>query len=133
MKKVLIYLSLTIIASIFIIACTIDDDDNPVTCEVMFQDLQDLSIAIEDYAAASICKDEFECRYIAYGSKPCGGPWSYLIYSTSIDTLELQTLVADYNESENNYNITCGAVSDCSVPQPPTGFTCEDNLCIPAF
>jgi len=44
-------------------------------------------------------------------------PWAYIIYSTSIDTLELQTLVVDYNESENNYNITCGVVSDCSVPQ----------------
>lgn len=133
MKKVYFYLSFIIIASVFIIACTIEDDDNPPTCEVIIQDLQDLKIAIEDYASSSICSDEFECRYIAFGSKPCGGPWSYLIYSTSIDTLELQTLVTDYNEREANYNTTCGAASDCSVPQPPTAFTCDDNQCIPVF
>ena len=32
-----------------------------------------LSIAIEDYEASSICNDEFECRYITFGSKPCDG------------------------------------------------------------
>ena len=133
MKKVFFYLSLTIIASVLIVACTIEDDDNPATCEFVFQDLQDLKIVIEDYASSSICSDEFECRYIAFGSKACGGPWSYLIYTTSIDTLELQTLVTDYNERENDYNLNCGATSDCSVPIAPAGFTCEDNLCIPTF
>jgi hypothetical protein len=133
MKKALVYLSITFITSLFIVACTIDDDDNIVTCEPMFQDLQDLRIAIEDYASSSVCNDEFECRYIAFGSKPCGGPWSYLVYTTSIDTLELQSLVTDYNQRENSYNNNCGEVSDCLAPTPPTGFTCEDNKCIPVF
>lgn len=131
MKKVFLYIALIIIVTSFIIACTLEDE--PITCEEMIQDLADFKITIEDYAANSICGDEFECRYIPFGSKPCGGPWSYLIYSTSIDTLELQTLVADYNERENNYNITCGSASDCSVSSPPSDFTCEDNQCIPVF
>jgi hypothetical protein len=133
MKKVIISIALIIIAGVFIVACTIEDDDDILTCDPILQDLQYLKIAIEDFAASSICSDAFECRYIAFGSKPCGGPWSYLIYSTSIDTLELQTLVTDYNETENNYNLICGATSDCSVPNPPSSFTCEDNQCIPIY
>ena len=132
MKKTIIFTTLIILTCSIIVACTMPDDD-PVTCEYLFQDLEHFKITIEEYASASICSDEFECRYIAFGSKACGGPWSYLIYTTSIDTLELQNLVADYNERENNYNITCGAISDCSVPSPPAGFTCEDNQCIPVF
>jgi hypothetical protein len=26
------------------------------------------------------CAGDGDCRYIAFGSKPCGGPWEYLIY-----------------------------------------------------
>ena len=133
MKKVIIF-GLSILVIIFsAISCSIEDDDNPATCEQMFQSLQNLRIDIEGYATTSICSNEFECRYIAFGAKPCGGPWEYLIYTTSIDTLELETLVADFNEREANYNQSCGAVSDCSVPTPPTGFTCENNQCIPIF
>ncbi|MCK4655569.1 MAG: hypothetical protein KAT85_01020, partial [candidate division Zixibacteria bacterium] len=45
------------------------------------------------------CTDSTDCRRIAFGDKPCGGPWKYLIYSAStIDTMELQRMVASYNE-----------------------------------
>ena len=133
MKKVII-LGVTLFVVIFaVISCSIDDDDNPATCEELYQNLDSFRIDIEQYAASSICSNEFECRYIAFGEKPCGGPWKYLIYTTSIDTVQLESAVADYNEREANYNQSCGAVSDCSVPTPPTGFTCENNQCIPIF
>ena len=80
-----------------------------------------------------MCGDEFECRYIAFGAKPCGGPWEYLIYTTSIDTEELELLVTEFNAQEANYNETCGAISDCAVALEPTGFTCEDNQCVAVF
>jgi len=40
----------------------------------MLQDLQDLGITIENQASSSVCSDVFECRYIPFGSKACGGP-----------------------------------------------------------
>lgn len=110
-----------------------DEDDSPVSCAQTLQYLQDYKATIESIAAASVCDGDFECRYIAFGSKPCGGPWEFLVYSTSIDTLELMNLVSDYNILENNYNLDCGAISDCSTPQPPIGFECENNRCIPVF
>ena len=45
----------------------------------------ELKNEIEKMAATSICNEGVVCKYVAFGSKPCGGPWSYLVYNTSID------------------------------------------------
>lgn len=121
--------------SIFMLltAMQCDDDDIYYNCEDNLLNLAELKSNIEMMADETICDDAFQCRYIAFGSKPCGGPWEYLIYSTSIDTLTLTSLVMEYNQLEANYNLNCGAVSDCSTPIPPIGFECQDNQCIPIF
>lgn len=132
MKKSIVLLGLM---SLFMLttAMQCDEDDSPVNCGQTVQVLAEYKASIQSLAAESVCNDDFECRFIAFGSKPCGGPWEFLIYSTSIDTFQLMTFVADYNQLEANYNLLCNAVSDCSTPQPPTGFGCENNLCIPTF
>ncbi|MUU78971.1 hypothetical protein [Winogradskyella endarachnes] len=132
MKRITYNITFLVVLSLFFISCTLPDDD-PVTCEEIFEELQQQKIAIEDYAATSICGEDYECQFIGFGSKPCGGPWEYLIYTTSIDTEQLIIMVNDYNELENNYNELCGGASDCSIPSQPIGFTCEDNQCIPIF
>lgn len=132
MKKLNLTFTLLLLF-VFTTATQCYEDDNPLTCEQTLQSLQDYKTTIEALAATSICTDEFECRNVAFGSKPCGGPWEYLIYSTSIDTLELVALVSDYNGQEERYNLNCGAVSDCSVVQPPTDFECENGRCIPTY
>lgn len=110
-----------------------DDDLSTYDCEGNTAYLAELKSSIESMASASICSEEFECRYVAFGSKPCGGPWEYLIYTTSIDTLALTSLVMEYNQFEAHYNINCNPISDCSTPIPPIGFECENNQCIPIF
>lgn len=132
MKKTI---SILCFMSLFMLitATQCDDDDYIYDCESSSLYLTELKSTIESMAEASICSEEFECRYIAFGSKPCGGPWEYLIYTTSIDTLALSSLVMEYNQLEANYNLNCEAVSDCSVPTPPTGFDCENNQCIPIY
>ncbi|KAA5827334.1 hypothetical protein FPF71_00370 [Algibacter amylolyticus] len=95
--------------------------------------LKDLKSEIEDLANTSTCGDGFECTYIAFGSKPCGGPWSYLIYSTSIDTETLEELVENYNRKESLYNELWGIVSDCAVAIPPTTVSCENNACVAVY
>lgn len=88
---------------------------------------------IEDLAATSVCNENTECKFIAFGSKPCGGPWSYLIYSTSIDVEKLENMVATYNTNEADFNEKWGVVSDCSAALPPTSINCENNSCIPVY
>lgn len=125
-------LLLVLIPSLFLFTATqCDDDDFGFSCENQLESLSELSIVIEGLASTSECGDAFECRFIAYGAKPCGGPWQYLTYSTSIDTLRLQDLVEEYNAIEEDYNLNCDVVSDCAIVLPPSGFECESNQCIP--
>ena len=49
---------------------------------------------IIEFIGEPTCKDSTNCRSIAFGDKPCGGPWEYLIYSVvEFDTLALQDMV----------------------------------------
>ena len=60
------------------------------------------------------------CRTIAFGSKPCGGPRQYLIYSASTtDSAALAAAVARYNALESETNKREGRVSDCMLVAPP--------------
>ena len=55
-----------------------------------------------------------QCRAIAFGSKPCGGPWSYLAYSTEVtDSVKLAQFVSLYNRRESDLNREEGRMSDC--------------------
>ena len=96
-------------------------------------ELDALKLEIENLANTSICNEETECKYIGFGSKPCGGPWSYLIYSTSIDIEELENRVENYNQKEAFYNSEHGIISDCSIANPPTHLNCENNACVAVY
>jgi hypothetical protein len=64
--------------------------------------------------------DVSSCRTIAFGSKACGGPQSYIVYSVETTNEEkLRSLVETYNAEEKARNQQTGAVSDCSLVQPP--------------
>ncbi len=127
-------ISLFVSQLIFIASFGCSNDDDSLSCEERETILNEQRNYIRALAEASICSEDFECRYIAFGNKPCGGPWEYLIYTTSIDTLELTNLVTDFNNIEKTFNQNgCGGMSTCDVPQPPIGFNCVDNTCIPIF
>jgi hypothetical protein len=73
--------------------------------------------------------DAAQCAYVAFGSKPCGGPWRYLIYSKSrTDAAALEKKVADYNRFEDAVNKRWGKVSDCMAVAPPR-LGCVDGTC----
>ena len=105
----------------------------PFTQEQEAQELSLLRQTIEDLASQSICNESTACNYIAFGSKPCGGPWSYLVYSNSINTEELISMVEDYNQKEALYNTTWGISSDCTIVNLPTSVKCENNTCIAVY
>lgn len=110
----------------------VSDDDTP-TYETDLAKLTELKATIEALANTSTCGDTFECKYIALGSKACGGPWSYLVYSTSIDTNKLENLVENYNAVEEDFNQKWEIFSDCSLAQMPTSVSCENNTCVAMY
>ena len=133
MKKSTVILCL---CSLFIVltAFQCDDDDMvSFSCDDTISQLNQMKTDIEVLVDQSICGDAFECRYIAFGSKPCGGPWSYLVYSTSIDTLQLANLVNEYNQLESDFNQECERFSDCTIENPPVSLECQDNKCIAIY
>lgn len=130
MKTLLIFL----ISSLFLVlsATRCDHQDN-LNCDEKRQTLNEMKLTIQNLADTSVCSEEFECRSLALGSKPCGGPWSYLVYSTSIDTLKLTKLVAAYNQFEKTMNTECGLMSDCAMVMPPQQLQCKNNTCIAIY
>ena len=94
------------------------------------RELESLANKINDIIGDASCNDSTDCRAIDFGSKPCGGPWSYLVYSViDTDTIPLAVDVDLYNSMEVNYNEKWGINSDCMVVPPPSRLVCEDGHC----
>lgn len=114
----------------FILLLSISCSSNENTQKEDKLELETLAHEITSLAESATCNEENECKYIAFGSKPCGGPWSYLVYSTSINTTLFLEKVENYNQLENTYNLKWGINSDCSVVNPPISLKCIDGKCI---
>ena len=110
-----------------------EDDIRPFNHETEQQELAATKAEIKNLASTSICGVTFECKFIAFGSKPCGGPWAYLVYSTSIDAEELENRVEDYNRKEKMFNTQWDVISDCAITNPPSSIKCENNICIAKY
>ena len=93
------------------------------------QHLAELKSEIEQLVSEGVCSNEKECDFIAFGSKPCGGPWSYLVYSATINIKLLKQKVANYNKEERTFNQKWGIASDCMVVTPPTKLECVNGVC----
>ena len=60
-----------------------------------------------------------QCQALPFGAKPCGGPASWLVYSTKVtDSEQLAAKVQQYNELSERYNKQEELVSDCAVVNP---------------
>lgn len=86
----------------------------------------EIDALIGDAAGASIA----DCRYAGVGSKPCGGPWEFVIYSaSSTDSTALAERLTAYNAFEAEMNERYGLASDCSVPNVPV-LAYRDGRCV---
>ena len=130
MKK---YSFLLLLFLAFGISCELKDSDTPsIDFDEMNAELAVLSQerqAIQELAQSVACSDGESCDYVAFGSKPCGGPWTYLAYNTNIDEEAFLQRVEDYNASEAAFNVKFGIVSDCATPAPPIAVECVEGVC----
>lgn len=86
-----------------------------------------------DMADNKHCNNPNEFAFAPFGSKACGGPQTYIIYSKYIDTKKFLEKLAQYNAAEANYNQRWDIKSDCTVAPVPTGIKCEDNKPVPVY
>ena len=92
-------------------------------------ELQGLRSEIQGIVGDAACTHDSECKAIGYGSKPCGGPSSYLPYSVkNTDVPLLEGKVRQFDALQRAYQEKVRIVSDCRlVPKPVV--TCEQNRC----
>ena len=108
---------------VMIFSCN-NDEITPIT----ESDLAKLESQIMEMIGKD-CSNSGQCEIIAFGSKPCGGPWEYLVYSSSDTDVELLTeKVNAFNQLQEKYNQENGIFSDCAFVGPPV-VTCTDGQC----
>lgn len=102
-----------------------NSDDGTVTRQMLNQKKSN----IQTYLNSFDCSQSSGCMSMAFGSKPCGGPWEYIVFPDSVDIDALTQMVNEYNEMEHQFNIETGAISDCAVVNPPSQIECINGQC----
>ena len=70
-----------------------------------------------------------QCRVVGFGSKPCGGPASYIAVSVKDnDEAQIMALVGKYNAAAKAENERLGLMSDCAVVPKPA-VVLKDGVC----
>jgi hypothetical protein len=127
--------------ALFIISCEKENANENLNREcVPAQSITDNSTAGEDmqllnklwddiYAmsGSANCQRANEWGIMAVGSKPCGGPWSYLAYRLEIDIECFLKKANYYNAQQKKYNQKYGIASDCMVEPMPKAVICEEG------
>ncbi len=123
-----------ILKTIALLAIVFSCSNNSETSkQVERLELDSLKTEIEQLVATGICNESTSCDFIAFGSKSCGGPLSYLMYSTSINVDLLEEKVTIYNNNEAAFNIKWSISSDCMFLLPPTKVDCINGECIAIY
>ena len=106
------------------------DDDGEQQIKSIEEQMASISATVDALIADKSCNGADDCASIAWGSKPCGGPWDYLVYAPSnVDVPQLEALADEYNQLELQLNQYTGAGSDCALVEAPE-LECADNICV---
>lgn len=106
------------------------EENTQTPAEDVQTELQAKKLEIQNYINSIPCNEASGCSSMAFGSKPCGGPWEYLVFSNEVDLDWLTEKVESYNELQNQFNIQTNAVSDCMAVMPPENLGCVNNQCV---
>lgn len=116
-----------------LISCIDFDNNQNNTQENELTELRNHKNYILSLVENASCTENSQCEFIALGSKPCGGPWSYIVYPSTIDTKLLLEQVAIYNLKEQQYNQKWNVISDCMFVMPPIKVDCINNKCVAVY
>ncbi len=110
----------------FLLLCFFACDDEKEVEDVR-QEMQEIELAIEALTQLD-CTSSSQCAATPIGVKACGGPTHYVIHNTATDVVALAELIDRYNVLNRTLNSLTGAISDCSIVNPPT-LTCMNGIC----
>lgn len=118
--------SFILIFLIFITGCDALSTTNPITASQLQAQLTE----IQNFVKTGSCNTAAQCKYMAIGSKACGGPSDYIVFSEDIDVTVLKKMVDRFTEDQKTYNKENNVASDCSLVTPPQNLDCIDGNCI---
>lgn len=84
---------------------------------------------IDSIISKESCTDASEWKFTAIGSKPCGGPSSYIAYPVKMQE-EILSKVSDFTAMQSAFNLKYGLMSDCAIVPAPVEIKCEDGKAI---
>lgn len=83
-------------------------------------EMREIRLLMEQEVGDASAQRLEQCRVFPVGAKSCGGPQSYVIYSTAVSNeRKLQELGRQYTEAEEKYNRVAPVVSTCIHMTPP--------------
>jgi hypothetical protein len=101
-----------IVAALLLAACAED-----AATEARVRELEQQARAL---ANRDGCDRLDQCTAAPMGAKPCGGPWTYLVYcKATTDEAALLRVLDELRRVEEEYNQVAGSVSDCQFVGPP--------------
>ena len=123
MKK----LSFILIAICLVFASCNNDNESPkeeeaAKLEKMYAEIIDLSAA-----KTQTCTNPDEWAFTSIGSKACGGPSGYIVYSKKINTELFLSKVKSYTEADLAFVKKWNLSSDCSSTAPAKSIECIDG------
>jgi len=93
-------------------------------------ELEKLRQEIIELIGPAKCMNLVQCRVLPLGSKPCGGPAEYLVYSwISTDKGALETRVAEYDLLHEDLQKQQQAAGACVVLPEPVA-ACVNGRCV---
>lgn len=115
-----------IVFSIFVSGCDALSGQNNITLAQLESQLTDIRNFVEE----GNCTQEGQCTYLPIGSKACGGPMGYIVFSNTIDVPALKKMIDRYTADQRIYNIENNVISDCALANPPEKVDCVDGDCV---
>lgn len=103
---------------IFLAAICFSCSEMPADWQDM--DIEDIAREIDKEVGDAPANRVAVCKIMPIGSKPCGGPWGFLVYSSKhSDEEKLSALVGIYDELDEKRNSEENRISTCEAAGPP--------------
>ena len=116
-------------AAWLLVACAVPEAPQAKTASA---DPATLHRQIGEEIGDAACTASEQCHTLAVGHKACGGPETYLVWSSAANNGQrLKSLAEAYTQARRDEAKQSGRVSDCSMVADP-GARCEAGRCVPA-
>lgn len=126
--KAYLYQTKLIFASILVFSfASCEEKDFSSSKEKDELEMSNLRREIDKMSNQLSCENAADWKFVAIGSKPCGGANGYIAYSSKINEALFLEKVAMFNQKQRAFNVKCNLISDCMALLPPKSIECVNG------